>query len=440
MVGRRFARFGTALFVAFGFLRVTGPGLAQEVSKEKPASAKQAKPAGKLPTQADLKDPVKRKALIDKMIADYDLTPHPLPAIPDDPPPHEGALINLPYLVEPPDLIVVDVLEALPGRPISGERLVRPDGTIALGFYGDLQVRGLTTAQIKVAIIKHMRNFLPDDILGLVHTQDDEIDSSPEVSMERPALPELPNDRNNPFTPAPDPDPKQKTPPSATPNGKPGTAEAGPERENPFDVGDATIWKIVPPQVSTRVYVEVSAYNTMAYYVLGDVATPGKLPYTGKETVLDAVNYANGLMPTADPKQISLVRPEHNGKPAKVYKVDLKAIQNRGEVATNYQIFPGDRLFVDRDSVVKKTIEIDRLSAPIQSIVGTMQQEANMLRATQTASPQHGDELYIELVDFWLKQLARQGDLKFDEQTLRDAIIRKLKLTPAPVSAKPASR
>src|SRR3974377_716892 len=29
------------------------------------------------------------------------------------------------YVVEPPDLIVVEVLEALPGRPITGERLPR---------------------------------------------------------------------------------------------------------------------------------------------------------------------------------------------------------------------------------------------------------------------------------------------------------------------------
>ena len=36
-----------------------------------------------------------------------------------------------------------------PARPISGERLVRPDGTISLGFYGDLYVSGLTLSEIK---------------------------------------------------------------------------------------------------------------------------------------------------------------------------------------------------------------------------------------------------------------------------------------------------
>ena len=72
------------------------------------------------------------------MFADYDLKPHPLPSIPDAPPPHEGAMISLPHLVEPADLLLVEVLDALPGKPISGERLVRPDGKIDIGFYGEV--------------------------------------------------------------------------------------------------------------------------------------------------------------------------------------------------------------------------------------------------------------------------------------------------------------
>ena len=58
------------------------------------------------------------------------------------------------YVVEPPDLLVVEVLEALPGRPISGERLVRPDGKICLGFYGDVYVAGLTLPEVKEKIIR----------------------------------------------------------------------------------------------------------------------------------------------------------------------------------------------------------------------------------------------------------------------------------------------
>ena len=72
------------------------------------------------------------------------------------------------HQVEPPDLLLVEVLEALPGRPLSGERLVRPDGTISLGFYGDIHVAGLTEAEIKEKVVLHMRKYLSDEILGLV--------------------------------------------------------------------------------------------------------------------------------------------------------------------------------------------------------------------------------------------------------------------------------
>ena len=42
--------------------------------------------------------------------------------------PREFQKVSMPdYILEPPDLVIVEVLEALPGRPISGERLVRPD-------------------------------------------------------------------------------------------------------------------------------------------------------------------------------------------------------------------------------------------------------------------------------------------------------------------------
>ena len=146
-------------------------------------------------------------------------------------------------------------------------------------------------------------------------------------------------------------------------------------------------------------------------------------------------------MPTAEPKDIHLARPGRDGKPSKVYKVDLEAIQQKGEVATNYQIFPGDRLFVGRNEVVKKTVEIDRLNAPIQALTGTIIQEASMLRSLQFATTADRAALLKEYVDFWAKELARPGGVKFDEQTLREALIRKMSLPPNPAAAPPpASR
>ncbi len=505
MVGRQFAWFGTALFCAITLVSITGLAWSQQVPKEKPPPAEPAKPARKWPAQAELRDPATRRALIDKMIADYDLTPHPVPPIPDNPPPHEGALVNLPVVVEPPDLLLVEVLEALAGRPLAGERLVKPDGTISLGFYGDVPVRGLTLPQVKVAVIKHLRKFLTDEMLGLEFVSE----VGAEIPRpERPPIPVLPEDRK-PFDQDEATKPAKKTSRANSPKlrvsnaniGVPSQIVAGrrvpvrlaavrgtgqdpaPRAESAkapaqikipagasgrititIDLGgparpagelapggvdpaippaNAAIeesWTIIPPEASDRVFVDITAYNSMNFYVQGDVMIVGRMPSTGNETVLDALQFAGGLMSSADPKQINLIRPQRNGKPAKVYKVDLEAIQERGEVATNYQIFPGDRLLVGRNEVIKKTVEMDRLNAPIQTMTSMMMQEAFMLRALQFASVDHRDELLKEYVDFWVKELARPTGVKFDEQTMRDAFIRRIKLTPAPIPANPSPR
>jgi polysaccharide export outer membrane protein len=408
------------VLVAAALAASQDPPQAKQATAQPPHAKKAAAPDG-------LSDPAKRKALIDKMIADYDLTPHPAPPIPDNPPPHEGALITLPFVVAPPDLVLVEVLDALPGRPISGERLVRPDGTISLGFYGDVQVRGLSLLQMKVAIIKHLRSFLTDESLGLVSSGDSDepafMDDDAPLAPQRHPTPKSPNGAQSPS-----PAPKQKTPLAPPPRPAPG---------GPFDQGvdgDATASgpiAIIPPEKSLLVYVDTTAYNTMNYYVTGDVQVTGKLPYTGNETILDAIYHAGGLVATADPKEVRLVRPGRGGKPSQTYKVDLQAIEERGDVTTNYQIFPGDRLCIGRSEVVKKTVEIDRLAAPMLSVVGAMLQEAFMLRAMQTAGgAEHADALYKELLDFWLKQLSSRGELKFDEQTLREALLRHRKLPP----------
>ncbi len=46
------------------------------------------------------------------------------------------------YTVEPPDVIFIEAMNLPPDRPLFGEKIIRPDGTINLGYYGDMQVPG----------------------------------------------------------------------------------------------------------------------------------------------------------------------------------------------------------------------------------------------------------------------------------------------------------
>jgi polysaccharide biosynthesis/export protein len=246
--------------------------------------------------------------------------------------PREFQKVSMPdYVLEPPDLILVEVLEALPGRPISGERLVRPDGKITLGFYGDVYVAGLTLPEVKEKIVLHLRKYLHDEALGLV-------DIDPETLQ-------------------PKIDPVTKKP------------------------------KLIDPKDSNTVFVDVTAYNSKYYYVLGDVLITGRLSITGNETVLDAINFAGGLTPTAAPQNIRLVRPAPAGACCEqVLPVNLAAITSGGDPTTNYQIMPGDRIIVYRDPIVRFTIFLDRLIAPIQSGLGTTLQTAFTIRSVKFAA------------------------------------------------------
>ena len=220
--------------------------------------------------------------------------------------PRELSKTSLPtYVIEPPDFVLVEVLEALPGRPISGERLVRPDGTITLGFYGDVYVAGLSLPEVKEKIILHLRTFLTDEALGLA-------------------------------------------------------------------VGDIDTGEFQPrtPNESDRVYVDVVSYNSKHYYVFGDIGLPGRYPIVGNETVLDAISFAGGLLPTAAPQNIRLVRPAPPGACCEqLLPVNYAAIINGGDPTTNYQLMPGDRLVVYRDPIVRTTVFLNRLAEPFSLVL-----------------------------------------------------------------------
>src|SRR6185312_15207803 len=98
---------------------------------------------------------------------------------------------------------------------------------------------------------------------------------------------------------------------------------------------------------------------------------------------------------------------------------------------TNYQLYPGDRLIIGRNEIVKRTIEIDRLNAPIQAVVTSIRQNADMLKSLGALSPERSDQVLKDLVDFWAKEVARKGDIKFDEKTLREILLRELKRAPS---------
>jgi len=82
------------------------------------------------------------------------------------------------------------------------------------------------------------------------------------------------------------------------------------------------------------------------YYVLGEVRAPGSYPLVGRETVLDGLMTAGGLDERASRCEIILSRPTLPYGCRVVLPVCYDRIVQLGDTATNYQLQPGDRIFV----------------------------------------------------------------------------------------------
>ncbi len=242
------------------------------------------------------------------------------------------------YVVEPPDLLIVEVLEALPGRPISGERLVRPDGKISLGFYGEIHVAGLTPLEIKEKVVEHLRRFLNDESLGLI-----EYDGQSSEPVRDPKSNEI---------------------------------------------------KRTAPRDTDRVFVDVTTYNSKNYYTQGAVVVPGKLPITGRDTVLDAIQYAGGLTPDADHAHVVLYRQEKGGL-LKSLPINIDQITMGDDLSTNYQLEPGDRLVIPK---LAKTEAVATNPAPERRPTEPPKRESRSpyfnRQPAEEAGPQHDNARY----------------------------------------------
>jgi protein involved in polysaccharide export with SLBB domain len=110
------------------------------------------------------------------------------------------------------------------------------------------------------------------------------------------------------------------------------------------------------------------------YYVITDGGGFGegvvRLPITGNETVLDAISQIQGLSEVSS-KQIWIARPAPAGTGcAQILDVHWKAIVAEGITTTNYQIFPGDKIYIKADDMITLDNFVAKVTAPVERILG----------------------------------------------------------------------
>lgn len=126
-------------------------------------------------------------------------------------------------------------------------------------------------------------------------------------------------------------------------------------------IGDVLAGGRTPPEVAKDIQDKLSAYvrdpqvaviltelRSHEYLsrvrVTGAVRQPVSVPYRPGMTVLDAVLAAGGLTEFAAPDRSELHR--RSGDASRTFEVKLDRILNRGDLATNYPVAPGDVITV----------------------------------------------------------------------------------------------
>ena len=182
--------------------------------------------------------------------------------------------------------VAIEMPNVIGRQAIAGEHLVRPDGSISLGIYGNVFVAGLSLPEVKSAVERHLSQY------------------------------------------------------------------------------------ILEPEVN----VDVAAYNSKVYYVISDGGGYGervvRIPFTGNETVLDAIANVEGLSQVSS-KEIWVARPAPAGTGcAQVMPVNWHDIAAEGITETNYQVLPGDRIYVKADHFIAFDNYVAKITAPIERILG----------------------------------------------------------------------
>ena len=222
------------------------------------------------------------------------------------------------YVVEIGDSIFVEPVSFDATVRLPGDQVIQPDGTISLGEFGLYDAVNKTIEQIQLEV---------QGIIDAGGRAKIELEYAEERQRERQleAIAERPDFEEDEFE-----------------SDDNSNSELDLERERRLALEN----RIRDNQKQNRISVRLVNWDSQKIYVLGEVNSPGFFGYTGNQTVLDAVLEAGGLTGKANHHQIIVVRPTPCGSCRVVMKVCYDQVVQLGDTSTNYQLYPGDRVFV----------------------------------------------------------------------------------------------
>lgn len=125
--------------------------------------------------------------------------------------------------------------------------------------------------------------------------------------------------------------------------------------------------KILKYYVDATVQVEVVGFNSKFYYMAGETAM-GPKPYTGKDTVLDAVLRA-GIPRSAWPEKLVVLRPNEEEQLIKRMSLNFRDMIEKGDLRYNAVLEEGDIVFMPINPLAAIGVAVQNLLAPVQPII-----------------------------------------------------------------------
>jgi polysaccharide export outer membrane protein len=292
----------------------------------------------------------------------------PLPYVPPDTP-RELCKVSLPdYIIEPPDVLAIEAINILPKQPytlrpldvlsisstgmpadavIQGDFVVGADGMVNLGAsLGSVQAAGRTVEDFRSQALEQLRRTYSAPEITVVLVQ--------MASQQQIAGDHL-----------------------VAPDGKVNLGTYGRVRVVGLTMEEAKAaieahlsTSIENPQIS----LDVLGYNSKVVYVVTQGAGLGDqviiLPSRGNETVLDAIGQIQGLSSTSSTR-MWVARPGTNDNCGdQILPIDWLAVTQRGDVSTNFQLLPGDRLYVSEDKWVALDNKLGKFFSPFERALG----------------------------------------------------------------------
>jgi len=252
-----------------------------------------------------------------------------------------------PYHVKTFDTLSISVMGTLPDAPIQGIYPIKPGGIIDLGFhYGTVRVLAKTEDEIKTVIEEHLKQFLREPMVNVTIA---DMAATQQVAGPHLVLMD-------------------------------GTVNLG--TYGFVSVVGKTIpeaQKAIEQQLSKfldqpEITIDVTGYNSKVFYVITQGGGGGdrvnRMPVTGNETVLDVISQVGGLQPGLATKiWIARAGRDWQGR-HRILPIDWDSITQYGEIETNYQVLPGDRIYIAEDKLSAFVNKLGMITAPLESIAG----------------------------------------------------------------------